>query len=46
MANHPRNGHRDTRRTLTRAARRAVRRGSPDAAWLSAIAAGMTGARY
>lgn len=38
--------HRTTRRTLERATVRAIRRGTVDAAWLSAIAAGTTGTRY
>ena len=38
--------HRTTRRAIDRATRRAIRRGNADTAWLNAIAAGMTGARY
>lgn len=38
--------HRTTRRAIDRATTRAIRRGNADAAWLTAIAAGMTGARY
>lgn len=38
--------HRTTRRAIDRATRRAIRRGNSDAAWLAAITAGTTGARY
>lgn len=40
------NHHRTTRRAIDRATRRVIRRGNADAAWLTAIAAGMTGTRY
>lgn len=38
--------HRTTRRAIDRATRRATRRGTIDAAWLNAMAAGVTGCRY
>jgi hypothetical protein len=46
MSDRSPNHHRSTRRALDRATRRAIRRGNADAAWLTALAAGMTGARY
>lgn len=46
MSVRKRNGYRDTRRTVSRAATRATRRGSSEAQWLAALAAGMTGCRY
>jgi hypothetical protein len=46
MSDRSRNHHRVTRRALDRATRRAIRRGNTDAAWLAAIAVGMTGTRY
>ena len=46
MASNPRNRYRATRRAIERATRRATRHRSSEALWLSAIAAGMTGARY
>lgn len=46
MSDRSPNHHRTTRRAIIRATRRAIRRGNADTAWLNAIAAGMTGARY
>ena len=46
MSDRSPNHHRTTRRALDRATRRATRRGNADAAWLSAIGAGMMGTRY
>jgi hypothetical protein len=46
MSDRSPNHHRTTRRAIERATRRAIRRGNTDAAWLSAITAGTTGARY
>lgn len=46
MATKPRNDYDTRRRAIARAYRRAVRHGSPESQWLTAIAVGMTGNRY